>query len=743
MSRRKRRASRRNSSSQLRDNAIQAFRSGNYGIAIDCWERLRKRNSTLLQEAPLAEAYFRQGLNDIYDTPPKWEDCFLYFQEAAKLQPDEARYHYYSGLAAYQLGDLKTADAAYQKAHQLGGSAGSRAAYALALMMSEQGQAPIDHAIWADLTPEEQAMIAEVDNLQRRPYTLSEKAPPLWRGVVALDEDDLDKAQSELEKALAGAASQKTAGVTHYYLGVIAARREDLATASHHWHQAQAAGFDAPHLALNLGETYHRMTEAHLQANKAQEAAEAAREALRYKPGKRNLEMALSQAYQRLGYESASRGAWEEAQRHWDQAYELENGSFRLIYNLALAAEKRGDYIEAAESWRETLRRRPRSDDHADAMDDAQVAQLWQRAAEAYVKAGEYDEAVQVYRQAVKYNPDNLETRMALVDSLQDNGQFQAAINELDRILDANPDHIPALMRMGDVILNSGYWWRSSGALQYWEHVLELDPNHREARQALFDYWMNQADNYIYWNNGPMVEKSYQQALDYIPDHPEALTDLGNLYLQNDHEDLARDYFEKALAHGGQDPRTYHLIIASWLIEGYDEEAWDMLLRAEKTIPDKIESGFYTVVAGICIDDGGFERARPWLERAVERAKPDETPLHDIGVLFVQKQMYELASEYFQKSVDANQMLGPAHLSLGIIATMLHEPHKARLHWRKAERIAERDKDDDLLQHVRMMREMSAVAPELIEMVMSGAPLPFNLFDMLNNEEFIDDEFGW
>ncbi len=739
----KRKCSSRSSSKNLRDNGIQAFRSGNYGVAIECWEFLRKRNSSLSQESALAEAYFRQGLNGVYDTPARWEDGLLYFSEAVTLQPDEARYHYYKGLASYELGNLAQAADAYAKAYQLGGPFGRRAAYALALIPLQQGEDPTEHPSWPDLTDGERATLTDASNLQRRPYSVSEDAPPLWYGVVALDNGELDEARRALEKVLETARNRGSVGLAHHYLGVLAARREDMDTARYHWNQALAAGFDAPHLTLNLGESYHRLTEAHLKADNPAAAAEAAREALHYKPGKRNLELALSQAYQRLGYQAAAGGRWEEARDYWQRAYRLEDGSFRLSYNLALACEKAGEYIEAAEKWRETLRRRPRRDDDPDAMDDTQVAQLWKRAAEAYVKAGEYDEAIHVYRQAVSYNPDNLETRMALVDSLQDNGQFQAAINELDRILEANPEHIPALMRMGEVWANSRYWWQGGGAVQYWERVLELDPNHHGARQALFDHWMNQAEDAEYWNSYEAAERFYKEALTYMPDHPEVLSSLGALYLTWEEEEDAKRYFQRAMEHAGQALKPYQLIISAWLVNLNEDAAWDVVNRVEEKVDD-IPFSFYVTLGAFCIELDQREMAKPWFDYAVEKAPPEEAPLLVIGDFLIQTQAHDLARDYLQKAVDAGQAPGYAHMSLGVLDTVAENDRGARMHWRKAKRIANRNRDDELLEHIQRIRQLFSLPPYLRSLVMSGASLPFDPFEMLDeDEEFFDDEFGF
>lgn len=738
-----RKCSGRSSSKELRNNGTMAFRSGNYDEAVECWGRLRERNSPMLRESHLAEAYYRLGLNDVYDTPPKWEDGSLYFRKAVDLQPDEARYHFYAGLASYELGNPAAAVEAYEKAYQLGGAFGQRAAYAIALAMLKQGEDPPAHPIWPDLTEEARGLLNDAINLQRRPYTVSEDAPPLWQGVVALDNDALDEAQRLLDKALAAAEAPEAVGIAHYYLGVLAARREDIDGARYHWNQAETAGFEAPHLKLNLGESYHRAVEEHLAAEEPEAAAEAAREALHYKPGKRNLELALSQAYQRLGYQAATEGNWEEARDNWQRAYRLEDGNFRLIYNLALVCEREARYVEAAENWREALRRRPRRDDSPDAMGDAQVAQLWKRAAEAYVKAGEYDEAVHVYRQAVKYNPDNLETRMALVDSLQDNGQFQAAINETERILDDHPDHIPALMRMGEVVANSRYWWEGSAAASYWERVLELDPKHRGARQALFDYWMNEAKSAEYWQDYDIAERAYEEALTYLPDHPEALASLGGLNLLQGEKEEAQRYFRRAMERAGQDLTTYRIIISAWLADLNEDAAWDLMDRVEERI-DEIPWSFYITLGGFCVELEQPEMAKKWFEYAVEMASSQETPLTVIGELLVQNGAPDLAREYLQRAVDEEPSPGHAHLSLAMLDMIAEDDRSARKHVRKAERIARRNHNDELLEFARVIRKVLSLPPFLRSLMMSGAPLPFNPLNAPDqNEEFFNEEFGF
>ena len=242
------------------------------------------------------------------------------------------------------------------------------------------------------------------------------------------------------------------------------------------------AGFRHPDLAENLGEIYHRLAEDLWESGQTKSALKAATEANRVKSDKQ-LDQLTAHLQQALAYEAAQNGDWGNAKTLWTKAHKQAGGNFRLLCNLALAMEQDEMFEPAAELWRQAMRRRPRKSDHPDAIDEAQVARLWQRTAKAYQKADDFEEALVVQKNAVKWQPDNLALRFELAEGYLENGRFQAAENELSRILDRDKKYIPALMLMGDLLAESDYFWYEAQASRYWEQVLEIDPRHADARQ--------------------------------------------------------------------------------------------------------------------------------------------------------------------------------------------------------------------------------------------------------------------
>ncbi len=713
---------------RFRERGHKAFVRGGYTEAIKEWEKVKSAKPAMLPTATLAEAYFRRGITRFYTEANDAGKALEDMQKAIELLPDESRYHYHLGLIYHHRDEPARAIPHYRQAQAGDKALMERAAYPLALALLQVGETAEEENVWEQLSPEDQAMLHDASTFNRRPYTLSEDAPPFWQGLADLDEDELAQAAGHFKESLDETSSQMEAALLHYYLGVLAARRDELDTARHHWTQAAAGGLETDALTLNLGESFHRLAEARLEAGDPQGALAAAQEALRHKPGQRSLQFLLSQAHQQLGYQAAKRGEWAIAQKHWQAAYELEDGNFRLAFNLALCYERQEAFITAGETWREVLRRRPRLEDDPDALDDEQVAQIWKRAAEAYVKAGDYDEAVHVYRQAVKYNPDHLPTRMALVDSLMTNGQVEAAENELERILDRAPDYVPALVQMGDVVASTRSWWWGKDPTQYWKRALELEPNNVEVREALIDYYHEEADHRAYWGHFKATLELYEEILTFAPHHSLTLALIGQIYLDLEQREEALEHFQQALTYEPSLDRYFSIALVC-LIYHEEEWAWDFIAEAEAKA--KIPLVFYANLIKKCVEAQREDLIDPWVEHLMDQAEPEDEPLTLVAESLMFTPAFELTGDFLERAQEAGENPARIHMALALVSARRGERNATRHHLREAERFARRQKNEQLLENIGQVRDaLLTMPPELLNMILnqsmgSDGPIPF------------------
>lgn len=109
-------------------------------------------------------------------------------------------------------------------------------------------------------------------------------------------------------------------------------------------------------------------------------------------------------------------------------------------------------------------------------------AQAFAALAEAYRRAGRLDEAVATSRQGLERYPGYTTTRLVLAKALRDGDDVASARGELQRFLEGDPEHEPALrlgaecaLRLADV----------RGALALLRRLARLDPEDRMVQGQL------------------------------------------------------------------------------------------------------------------------------------------------------------------------------------------------------------------------------------------------------------------
>jgi tetratricopeptide (TPR) repeat protein len=708
----------------LTQNGAKAFRMEEYEKAIAAWERIPAFQRPL---SMVAEAHFRLGQKLFYGE--NRQDGLIHLQTAAQSLPDDPTYAYHLGLALHRQGDLSGALNSYQIARKNPGPIATRAAYPLALALFQDGQDPAANPVWQELTPAEKSALGSARIFRRRPYHLPPEAPLLWQALASFGNDDHKGARAQLEQALATDMSATEKGMAHFYLGLLAARADDLESARRAWEAAVATGLHLDRLSANLAETYQRHAEEALAQGDIQTAQAAATEAKRHRSDDGALDALLAQIHQQLGYQAATLNHWDEAQDHWQTAVQLDSGSFRLAYNLALAYEKSGDFIEAGETWREALRRRPRRADHPDALDDDQVARLWQRAAECYIRAGDFEEVGHIYQQAIKWAPENLELRLALAENALSEGRLQLAGNELERILERNPKHIPALLRMGEVFAQDVDSWWTKQAPKYWQQVLEIDPKNNQARQLLAEWYIDQAERTLTWQQYDETIQNYEKSLEFRPGNVTVLSELFTCHQCLKQKTQADEYIQQALASAKNLADYADLISALLLFDEQYSRAVEVLTLAEARFPD-IPLDFYVDMAGPLLERQRKEQADFWLQKAISKAGPTDSIFTMIADMVMDLDE-EVAYEYAQKALAAKENGGQAHLILGVLESKRENNPASRKHFHEAERIARQTNDEELQFRIEAARIYLAGPESFVRRLLDeGGP------DLL--DEFLD-----
>ncbi len=561
---------------------LRQFRAGRMDAAIDSWTALSATDLRI--QAALAEALFRRALTQPASSAAATADL----RRALELKPDELRYRYHLGMRLHQMGDLDGARSTY--AAVLAGNGPQGAAFLLALVALEDRPrtdltqlphvpaetaallAPIQ-ALLRGAAPGEEALAAARIQLTRRyEATVAQALIVFWVGLGQIQHGDpaaldtLDDQRSLPTPSLVA--------LRRFYRGVAAAQANDEATAYDLWFKVHSSGQAPAALAQNLtAALYERLR----TQNDAGELAAAAQLALQ------SITMPLApapaldelrvQVLDQAAHAAAAAAQWRQATEYWAGARLIVStaaglGSPRpLWHNLALAYEAQEAWEPAADAWRGMLRTRPRRGSKAeDGLSDAQWAWVRARVIECYRKAGRPDEAVTVFRQMIKAEPNDLALRLQLADALLANDQEQAAYNEVQRILKLDPNFVEARLRSAAFHSVRGYLVQAQQELR---DLVKQHPEREDVRRAFAGLLLDHAGKYVGGNRqqNQHAQTLLEEGFALEPANPQFPLDLGRVSFNLGRKPAAQAHLERALELAGDRLDIYANVYACWLIE--------------------------------------------------------------------------------------------------------------------------------------------------------------------------------
>jgi tetratricopeptide (TPR) repeat protein len=579
--------------------------------------------------------------------------------------------------------------------------------------------------VWAHLSPQAQRRLAAADALIKQKATSTlrrladEPLDSLWRGLIALALADKPTAQQQLQAALVSTEASPVfpREVIRYYLGLLAAQAGQTEQALIHWRAVQAGGFNTRHLQHNLSAMAFQQALVERQAGRFQQAAELLEQASQQQFGHTDVFGFRQQLNWELGYAAAQKGDWAQALEHWRKVTTRSEIERKLLLNLALAYQHTEHYWEAAEHWRELLRRRPRKANHPDALSDEQVARIWQNVAENYGQAGDYEEAIKTYKTAIKWAPENVNLRLKLVELLQVEGRWQAAENELHRILEKDPNHIPALTLLAESYSNDYF---PDQAVKIWRHILELEPQNPIARQQLVHLYEKRGLSMARWGMSKEALQTFQEGLELAPESQRLHVLMGGVYADLKDFDQARQYFAQALASNPNDLQSLFTVYTVWLRHKSKQDL-DQTFARLKALPESTPADFFFDLFDETLSAGEPGGAETILKLVEGRCIGDEGALLELALRYTHLEQNSRAVSILRdilknnpRHIDANMHLGAAYYQMG-------QTRLGKRHWQAAETQARRENDYMRLHQLKMLKDH----------LMHGKALPANPFEML------------
>ncbi|MEM7126587.1 MAG: tetratricopeptide repeat protein [Chloroflexota bacterium] len=607
--------------------AISSLDEGQYEAAINLADDLLQKSYSPEIDAKAAaiavEAFFRSAAQEGALT-----SRVELLQAAVDYNPADSRLFYHLGITYLQVGELDKAAEAVRSLAKVSPNH-PQLAYIQALIQAGSGK--VGKA--KNLSSGQNATLQLIRGIQSGEdkeslQPLAQQAlphhPELWeallkmaQGKTTAPQQALTQALENLKKSANHSSQEGVALIVPYYQGVAAMRKKEKEQAQQHWARIEA--LDTPWYRENLGRLrQEEITKLATAGEWNQIIVDYGDLISRLDPGKNKvLDELLGTTLFHTGYQAASKKQWEQAASHWQSASQFMTNRI-LLQNMALVQEAMGDWYSAAESWRDMIKRRPRKESHPDYLTDTQVAAIWGRAGTAYGMAELYEDGITCFKNALKYDEENVGARMALVSFYMEEERAESAINELHRILEIDPENLDALKHLA--LLYQYDSWRYD-AKSIWLRILEIKPTDREAQDALAESYIEEASRLGYFYHHLSSKKRdpgqiFKEGLEKLPNHPKLLVALGMYTIEvEENEEEGLGYLKQAWQATPGDLQITGIVLEHLLINGDFEFVKQMIPQVQKTT--RAPAAFWLVIAKEGLEN---EIDHEWVQHIWEQA---------------------------------------------------------------------------------------------------------------------------
>jgi tetratricopeptide (TPR) repeat protein len=286
-------------------------------------------------------------------------------------------------------------------------------------------------------------------------------------------------------------------------------------------------------------------------------------------------------------------------------------GSAELRFRLARTLEKTGKHDEAIKQYKILLDRvkpeekitiyktlgylysRSNQDKKAIATYlkaielDKKDVNLYYNLAGLYDKIGDKDRANQYLGEAVKLNPDDLESRLTLAERLIDRGHLPEAEDQLAFVLRKKSDSVKALVLMSHILEKQGDKKRLK---ETYEKLLILDPH---SETLIYNLGVLEYETADYPKSIPYFER-------YVKLHPQEVPPhryLFDIYKKQKKDALAFAEAKTLVSLNPKEVNPYYFIFEYLNSRGNFKEMADVMKLGVSNLPDNTDLHEYLILA--------------------------------------------------------------------------------------------------------------------------------------------------
>ncbi|HUY90073.1 MAG TPA: tetratricopeptide repeat protein [Pirellulales bacterium] len=379
-----------------------------------------------------------------------------------------------------------------------------------------------------------------------------------------------------------------------------------------------------------------------------------------------------------------------------------------LLFRQASPGDWDGVFEKVADELREVVE--SRQPDHAIIKHPA-GARAWNARGVMLAERGGLDEAITLFRQALRYSPEFAEAHNNLGNALRQRGDHDTAAEHLRRALVLQPQYAEAHHNLGIVFASQR---QHEKAIESFRVVIELKPDFAAAwnslglaHVALRSYAESEAcfrraleidprSTRVLNNLGNALSDQgkraeavpcFERALELDPNYIDALNNLGNSLRELGRRDEAIASFERALAIRPEFAEAHNNLGITWSSKGDHERAVACYREALRLSPDYAAAHNNL---GIALGSQGKHGESVESYRRALEIKPDYAEAHNnLGIVLSQQGEYEEAISRYRRAIELKPDYAEAYSNMGITFTELGRLEESLESYNEALRLKE------------------------------------------------------
>jgi len=378
----------------------------------------------------------------------------------------------------------------------------------------------------------------------------------------------------------------------------------------------------------------------------------------------------------RAAEQAAARYDFDEAERRLAAGLGVHPGSAALHLRMARVARRATHYDLAAEHLRECQRLEGKNSDNAlealllqaqigdiadvenllleqvaDGSPDANL--ILEALARGYIHIYHLDAAMGCLNRLLEREPDNVSALLLRASLWNTAGNYDGALEDCRRAVEAQPEHRVARLRLGEALLTSK---------QPEEALLQFEYLRQRPGGDTADVLVGVARSHRQLGHAEEARQVLDELLARDPAHGSALVERGKIALDSESPAEAEKWLRRVVADYPFDAQANYLLAQALRKQGREDEASPYEAARTRIERDRkaLDEAFRQVLkeprnpaprlqAGlICMRNGRSDEGERWLLSALEQA-PDHAPTREALATFYERTgKVELAARYRQ-----------------------------------------------------------------------------------------------